>query len=333
MNRRARGRSGRTGPSFRVLNGARRAAVAAALTVVLLPSALGTAWAQAPSAEGVAHAVEMKKQADALMDDGKFADALARYEEAYAISADPALLYNEGRALQAMGDYSRAYAQLDLFARTAPPDIKALVPALSDLLADLRARVAKLVISCNIPGARVLVRDQPVGALHGKTSIPVRAGKAVVEILADGYVPFRTEMELPGGGDVPLDVVLHEKNAKALLTVNAVPPGSTLVLDGTSMGPVPYDASVAPGAHDVVLHHSGFVDARLPLFLGPGEHRTLDLKLDSPPAIYARWWFWAGIGAVVVTGVVVTAALLTDKPAGTGTFSPGQVRGPLMLSF
>jgi tetratricopeptide (TPR) repeat protein len=28
----------------------------------------------------------------------------------------------------------------------------------------------------------------------------------------------------------------------------------------------------------------------------------------EPPAIYKRWYFWAGVGAVVLTGVIITAA-------------------------
>src|SRR5690348_13359360 len=95
--------------------------IAAAVSLILANAAIaGAARADTPSAESVARAADLKKKADALMDELKFADAYQLYAEAYGISADPALLYNEGRALEATGDYPRALDRLEQFAATAP---------------------------------------------------------------------------------------------------------------------------------------------------------------------------------------------------------------------
>ena len=39
------------------------------------------------------------------MDQDRYADALVLYQRAYELSNDPALLYNQGRAFEALGDY------------------------------------------------------------------------------------------------------------------------------------------------------------------------------------------------------------------------------------
>src|SRR5688572_32317740 len=63
---------------------------------------------------------ELKKRGDDAMESGRPADALAAYVEAYAISKDPALLYNKGRALQALTEYPRALEELEAFDKSAP---------------------------------------------------------------------------------------------------------------------------------------------------------------------------------------------------------------------
>lgn len=41
----------------------------------------------------------------------------------------------------------------------------------------------------------------------------------------------------------------------------------------------------------------------------PTTHETIDVVEKTPAPLYTRWYFWAGIGAVVVAGVAVGFAL------------------------
>jgi hypothetical protein len=81
------------------------------------------------------------------------------------------------------------------------------------------------------------------------------------------------------------------------------------------------------------VRHEGFLDKSIPVALTAGERRSMDVKLDTPPTILSRWWFWAGAGAVLVTSAAITTALLVDGPRSNGTFSPGQLRAPLTVQF
>src|SRR5580700_9805040 len=58
-------------------------------------------------------AAQLKQQGDAAMESLHYADALGAYTQAYALSRDPALLYNQGRAQQALGNFPDALLALE----------------------------------------------------------------------------------------------------------------------------------------------------------------------------------------------------------------------------
>ena len=82
----------------------------------------------------------------------RYADALGAYAEAYALTRDPALLYNQGRAHQALGNFPEALASFERFAVEASPD--------------LRARVARTAQFRGID-AETLLNDPPEGFVVG----------------------------------------------------------------------------------------------------------------------------------------------------------------------
>ena len=61
-----------------------------------------------------------------------------------------------------------------------------------------------------------------------------------------------------------------------------------------------------------------------------GERKTISVELDKSAGITSKWWFWAGAGVVVVGGVALTAALLTEREADPGDIPPGRVSAPLI---
>src|SRR5579883_647780 len=153
----------------------------------------------APANPDAARAAELKKRGDDAMDTGRPADAVIAYAQAYELTKDPVFLYNQGRALQATGRYPEALAQLETFDATAPPELKARVPGLGDLLAEVRGRVSTLAVTCAVAGAQIRLNDTKVGTTPLAVPLKVNAGHAVLELTAEGYRPFRRELDLPGG--------------------------------------------------------------------------------------------------------------------------------------
>jgi hypothetical protein len=313
------------------------------LAVVLAVPFAQTSLAQAPPAPSASastapappspeeRAAELKKQGDVAMDSLRYDDALAAYQQAYGISQSPALLYNMGQVYRARGQYPEALDALTRFDQQAPPELKAQVPKLAELLAEVRAHVATLTFHVNVAGARILVRASQVGVTPVSGPLRLNAGPAKIEIIADEYFPFTEQVDLRGGAETVIDASLVAKATSGILAVEASVGGTVVMVDGKRAGEAPLETIVGAGSHEVVARHDGFDDTETQAVVKAGERREITITLQKKPPITAKWWFWTGIGVVVAGGAVLTYALLTEKRPSTGdNFQPGQVAGPLV---
>lgn len=307
--------------------------------LVILPSFTGQARADKPKpaaepapAPSKTEAEELKTAGDDAMQRLDYASALTAYEKSYALEPNPALLYNRGRALQALGRYPEALDQLEAFRRDASPELKARVPKLDELVKEVQAKVGSLVVQSNVAGARVLVRGRLVGTTPLSQPLRLNAGRASVEVLADGYHPFKKSLLLPSGSTYELDALLFSKNTTGVLEVSSPVAGAIVFMDGKRVGTVPVQTALPAGEHRVLVRHEGYEEAETSAVVRAGKSSRLDVPLDRPPGITSRWWFWTGVGVVVVGGVALTAALLTERSPDEGDIAPGKVSGPL-LSF
>jgi hypothetical protein len=298
------------------------AALCIALTVA------GTAYAE-PSPADKSHAASLKKRGDDEMESLRYAEALADYTEAYRLTSDPALLYNRARVLEALERFPEALSELERFSREASPQLRGKVPRLKELMKDLDARIATLTIRCEVPNARVLVRDKLVGTTPLDGPIRVNAGQAPLEVVAEGYQPWKTTIDLPKAGTLTVDVTLVARDARGVLAVASTPTGSDLRIDGQTFGRTPVEAQLAPGNHVVIVMRDGYQEKKTTAVVIEGQRKDLDIALEKNPPIFAKWWFWTGVAVVVAGAVVITYAVTTEKSAGRGDIPPGQVAGPL----
>lgn len=179
--------------------------------IVLLVLFVGTA-----RADDASYAAAEKKKGDVAMDERRYEDALSAYDRAYMHSNDPVLQYNRGRALQFLARNPEALDAMEQFEKNASPELRAKVPGLPTLLADLRQRVATLDVRCDVPNARILVSSMQVATTPVDKPLHVNAGQIVVEVIAEGYRPYRREVDAQGGATTRVDVVLESKNPKPL---------------------------------------------------------------------------------------------------------------------
>ncbi len=284
---------------------------------------------EAPSPESTSRAVEIKKRGDDAMDGGRPADALTAYVEAYALTKDPALLYNKGRALQGLGEYPQALDELEAFEKEATPELRSRVPGLAKQLMQLRDRVTTVSIACDTMGARVRFRDRSLGRCPLPNSLRLASGRGTLEVIADGYFPYIREVDLPPGGAASLDVRLASKATTAILVVKSNVPNTEVSIDGKPFGMVPVEAMLNPGSHALELHREGYKNASTSAILGPGERRNMELALQAEGGVLGKWWFWTAVGAVVAGGIVTVFALTKEKSPDAGTVPPGVVRGGL----
>jgi hypothetical protein len=311
---------------------ARRALAAAlALALVAPVGAPGSSILQSAHAKPrtpAEEAAQRKQAGDAAMDALNYADALAAYTEAYALSKDPALLYNKGRVLQALARYPEALEQLEAFDHEAPPELRAKVPALAALLAEIRAKVSRLRLVANVSDARVLVRGSVVGKTPLAAPLALTAGPARVAVEAEGYFPFERELTLPGGETLELRAELVSRATTALLRVSADAKGASVWVDGKSLGAAPSESFVGAGAHVIVVRAADHPDEEQRVVVSAGERKEVHVHLREPE-VWTRWWFWTGVGVAVLGGVAIGIAATSERDAERGDISPGQVSAPL----
>jgi hypothetical protein len=167
----------------------------------------GVARADGPSA------ADLKRQGDEAMKALNYRDAIALYDRAWAIQQDPAILYNRARALEAVGEYGPALDAIEQFVRIAPDDLKARVPKLAELVADVRAHVAFVVVHCPVAGAAVIVRRRVEGRTPLSTPLRIATGSATIEVEASGYTPYKTDVNLEGGKIVTIEANLVKEKS------------------------------------------------------------------------------------------------------------------------
>ena len=308
------------------------AILVAAMLLELTPAIAQPRRAPAPQAAPAPSpadaAAALKQAGNDALGALKPTEALDAYRKAYALFPDPALHYNMAHAMEALGDYPAALGEYEEFARVATPELRARVPRLTELIAEVRAHVTRVTIRSNVPGARVLVRDVAVGTTgpDGAFERAFPAGPASFEVAADGYAPHRQQVAFERGGAVMFDVTLVTRATAGVLRVSTTPVAGTIYVDDKEVGRAPTETNVSAGTHKIVVHADGIRDVTTQAVVAVGETREVMLDLEKTPAIYTRWWFWTGVAVIVAGGVVLTYAALKERAPDCGSLQPCQVQ-------
>lgn len=271
-------------------------------------------------------AAALKEQGNQAMDALKYDDALKDYQQAYEAFPDPSVIYNEARAYQARGEYPAALAAALRFNELASPELKARVPGLAKFVQEVQAQVATVDIQCNVAGSRILIRQTQVGMTPLAGPIKINAGHPLVEVIAEGYLPFHQEVDLRGGVTTPLHIELKSKEHAGTLAIRVEGDPATVEIDHLPLQMTPLELQLDAGQHSIVLQRQGFNDLNTSAVVVAGERKELSLELTRRKAITGQWWFWTGVSAVVVGAAVVgiVYAATTEKSPGTGVgFTPG----------
>ena len=277
---------------------------------------------------------KLKASADEAMDNLRYADALDGYKKAYELSHDARFLYNMGRALGALGDYPAAVDELERFRLDAPADLRARVPQLESLITDFKHHVSALTVTCNVPGAHVLVRAKEVGQAP-LSDLRLNSGPAAIEVSADDYTTQHKDVVLPEGSTLSVNFDLVKASPLGTLLLRSVPPATSVLIDGRGMGGTPLETTLAPGSHDLLLSRDGYRDLQASAVIERGRRHELDLKLEKTPSVFSRWWFWTIVGVLVLGAAAATTTVVVcdqttacERSPDMGSISPHIIRGP-----
>jgi hypothetical protein len=146
-------------------------------------------------------------------------------------------------------------------------------------------------------------------------SMEVTPGEHAVEVEADGFFPAKRKLVAIKSELVPQEITLEPKPASVAITA---PEGADVRIDGRLIGVAPLGGPVAlpAGEHTVVVSDDGTVPAKQALSLNRGDVTNVALELDNTAQRTASYWLMgAGALSLVITGIVVSIALISEARA------------------
>lgn len=218
-----------------------------ALLVALLLAAPKPAAAPADAAEqgDVKKAKELFQSGQKLYKQARYAEAIAKFEEAYLVRPHPVIYFNIGKCQEQLGETAKALRAYRDYLRLAPDakDKETVSDAIANLERRLRERgMQQLMVFADPPTARIAVDGKELGS--SPASVELIAGNHVLTVTADGYEKVErsfvmqttraTEMTIslrPSGAAKPEPIATDvPKNESKPATVEPPPPTPPLVV-------------------------------------------------------------------------------------------------------
>jgi hypothetical protein len=307
--------------------------VAIGAKYVLMVALLAQAALSPAGAEDKAKAKALLTEGLTFNRQGAHAQALEKFQAAYAAFPSPKLFFNIGQVQVALDhpvEAAHAYEKFLALVPDAQPEDKKVAKM---AVAQLAKKLGRLQIRCETGGAEVVVDGKNVGRVPLPGPLWAAPGGHQVTLSHESSVPATETVEIGAGATTMVVIRL----------VPAVPPAPAAPPPPSEVKPTPEPAippaeaagaaaqpateTVAPSAGPPPAAAEPAKDQLLATAAVPSPIVTaspaaaspaLDLSARPTQAesqarpFYKTWWFWTG-AAVVVGGAVTAAVLLTRK--------------------
>lgn len=281
-----------------------------------------------PSAQDIAKAKAVFDAGGRAFDQGDYGTAIQAFEQAYALSGRPSVLFSLAQAYrrryieertvadkEAVIELYRAYlAEVKTGGRRADA-IKGLEsletspapanpstpvsPTNPTVPVAPAVKKTQLAIDSPTPGALISIDGGPAAPPQVRAEVP--PGRHTVKVTAPGYIEKEFTTQAVEGQITPETYELSEQPARLQIEM---PSGGTVYVDGRDLGGSRV-VTLASGVHFVSViqtgHHS---DART-VQLGPGEGETMTFSLSTTTQRDASIGLMIGGGVTVTAGVIL----------------------------
>lgn len=250
---------------------------------------------------------------------GRPADAIAELQRAYDLRPSSKILRKMGQVAEEMRDYVVAFRAWRRVLDAVDPDVD---PALREeaqaRLSSLKDYVAELLLEGGVPGAVVVVDDEPIGTLPLSQPWWLAIGTHRVRVTKTGYVPFTQPVSASGGATLRLRVTLvpEPSRVEPQLSVSHDPLQPAGRARMTPLAWTGYGVALAFGAASIATGVTALTldrEARSRTYVGSSPPPAVTQDLHE-----ARRWGIATdvmIGAAVVTAAVTTYYTFVRRPA------------------
>jgi tetratricopeptide (TPR) repeat protein len=245
------------------------------------PSAAPATPARRPDAAAQAEARERYERGIDLFSQGDYGGALAEFKRAYELTRYAVVLYNLGLTYAALGRPVEAAEALTRVLEDPGSLSRDRVEQARATRQEQAARVAELMVTTNVDGARIEVDGVEVAVTPLRAPLRVKGGPRLVGAVVSGYAPSRKQVDAAAGArtEVRLELAPSERRLGQLAVKSKVP-GAEVIIDGERAGVTPLPGTVAllAGPHRVELRRPGYTTARTELVVG--EAATAEVTLE-----------------------------------------------------
>ena len=212
------------------------------------------AAAQEDAAKEKAKEIFARGKAD--YDAGRFVEALAAFQEAYATKPVPMLLKIIAQTHEALENLPAAVDSYAQYQGSNPKDADKIAEKLDALRKVLAASWATVDLTSEPTGAEVWLNKKS-GPARGTTPMKLQlpAGTQTLVLEKAGFQTVQRAVKLTAGRTLTLGLALPV--AMPTLTVRTTPVGADVLLDGAPIGRTPFSQAVTGGARRLELRLSG----------------------------------------------------------------------------
>jgi hypothetical protein len=237
-------------------------------------AAFGLLWSvlTAPaSAEERANAVEAARRFDRgylMAQQGSLEAAIREFEEAYALSPHPSVLYNLGQAYAASGRAAQAVLTLQKYLEQTDPKLDAERRAQAAALMDYQSqRVGRLALEVEPVGAEITLDGAVLGSAPLADSLPITAGVHGLTVTAPGHLPRSLRVVITAKATLSERVKLAPTPRGNSITITCSVPDFTVRANGVPLATLERGGSVPmPGEpRELRFERAGFLPSSVTL--------------------------------------------------------------------
>lgn len=268
-----------------------------------------------------------------LFEDGDYAAALIKFQNAYEASKDPRLLWNIAACEKALRRYARVLKLLGRYVEEGGSLLTEQDRADADsVVSAVQPLVSKLSVTSVPSGAEVLVDNESLGLTPVEGRL-IDIGNRRIVLRLNGYEDYVMPTAVKGGEALQLQGVLTKIVHEGTVTVVAKP-GHLITIDGKGVGDGRWTGVLSSGPHTLRVTAAGFRAYQSEISVRDRSSRTIQVELEKEASAGIPTWVWIAGGAVLVSGATVGGILLFSKeetvPAEyyRGNLAPGTVYLP-----
>jgi PEGA domain/Tetratricopeptide repeat len=254
-----------------------------------------------------------------LYENGDYAGALVRFENARKVSADARLLWNEAVCQKALHQYAKAIASMrGYLASTQASSSPAAAASARNFVAAAEPLTARLEVFSNVPGALVYADGDSLGRAPLGPDARIDWGSHQIVLKKADYTDYEQTVTVSSSADVRVVAVLRPIVHEGRVIVRASS-GDLIAIDGKVRAWGTWEGVLPRGAHALRVSAAGYRPQQQQIVVADAQTRGFDITLERAPHSSLPPWIWLAGGTVLAAGAAT---------AGYFIFRPGEPRKP-----